>query len=263
MNAGTPGALYLVPNTLDFGARTGIPSLQQVLPQGVIEIAARLPYWVAENAKTTRAFLKRVDAVVPLAQPLQAIEIRELPRPPKGGGRAVAAPSPTDDWTSLLAPAQHGRDIGLISEAGLPGVADPGAALVEAAHRAGLRVVALPGPSSLLLALAASGLNGQSFAFVGYLPVDANDRGARIRELEALSRRERQTQLMIETPYRNAALLSALLAHLAMSTRVAVSCGLTLDAGFSRTDTVSGWKAAPAALPDDVPAVFSLLAAPR
>ncbi|HEY9067892.1 MAG TPA: SAM-dependent methyltransferase [Burkholderiaceae bacterium] len=263
MSADAPGTLYLVPNTLDFGAKTGVPPLQHVLPLGVIEIAARLPHWIAENAKTTRAFLKRVDAIVPLAQPLQAIEIRELPRPAKGGGRAVATPPPADDWTSLLAPVRQGRDIGLISEAGLPGVADPGAALVEAAHRSGVRVVALPGPSSLLLALAASGLNGQSFAFAGYLPVDANERGARIRELEALSRRERQTQLMIETPYRNAALLSALLAHLASGTRVAVSCGLTLDGGFSRTDTVAGWKAVPAPLPDDVPAVFSLLAAAR
>lgn len=263
MSASTPGALYLVPNTLDFGAKTGVPPLQQVLPLGVIEIAARLPHWVAENAKTTRAFLKRVDAVVPLTRPLQAIEIRELPRASKGGRSAAAVPT-TDEWATLLAPAQRqGCDIGLISEAGLPGVADPGAALVEAAHRAGIRVVALPGPTSLLLALAASGLNGQSFAFVGYLPVDADERGARIRELETLSRREQQTQLMIETPYRNAALLSALLAHLAANTRLAVSCGLTLDGGFSRTDTVAGWKAAPVALPDDVPAVFSLLATTR
>ena len=258
MNAAQRGSLYLVPNTLDFGAKSGIPSLQQILPLGVIEIAARLPHWVAENAKTTRAFLKRVDAIVALAQPLQAIDIRELPRPPKGRG---AAASSTDEWSMLLAPALRGEDVGLISEAGLPAVADPGAGLVAAAHRAGLRVVALPGPSSLLLALAASGLNGQSFAFVGYLPVDAAERGARIRELENLSRRERQTQLMIETPYRNEALLAALLAHLGSSTRVAVSCGLTLDNAFSRMDTVAGWRAVPMPLPADLPVVFSLLAA--
>ena len=257
MSSAPRGSLYLVPNTLDFGAKRGIPPVQQVLPLGVIEIAARLPHWVAENAKTTRAFLKRVDAVVALAQPLQAVDIRELPRPPKG--RAPAAS--VDEWSALLAPALRGEDIGLISEAGLPAVADPGAALVDAAHRAGLRVVALPGPSSLLLALAASGLNGQSFAFVGYLPVDAAERGTRIRELEAQSRRERQTQLMIETPYRNEALLAALLAHLGGNTRLAVSCGLTLDNAFSRTDSVAGWKAAPTALPADLPVVFSLLAA--
>jgi 16S rRNA (cytidine1402-2'-O)-methyltransferase len=257
MSAAPRGSLYLVPNTLDFGAKSGIPALQQVLPLGVIEIAARLPHWVAENAKTTRAFLKRVDAVVALAVPLQSIDIRELPRPAKG---RAAPPSSADEWPLLLAPALGGEDIGLISEAGLPAVADPGAALVEAAHRAGVRVVALPGPSSLLLALAASGLNGQSFAFVGYLPVEAAERGARIRELEALSRRARQTQLMIETPYRNEALLAALLAYLADTTRLAVSCGLTLDDAFSRTDSVAGWKAAPTRLPADLPVVFCFLA---
>ncbi len=249
------GELVLVPNTLDFGAPGAVPDLQDVLPLGVIRRAATLQHWVAENAKTTRAFLKRVDAVVPLAQPLQTIAIVELPRPQKGT-RNAAAPN----LETLLAPALQGHDIGLISEAGLPAVADPGAALVQAAHAAGITVLALPGPSSLLLALAASGLNGQSFAFVGYLPVEANERGARIRELEALSRRAGQTQLMIETPYRNEALLAALLAHLQGGTRVSVSCGLTLASGFTRTDTVERWKARPASLPADVPVVFSLLA---
>jgi 16S rRNA (cytidine1402-2'-O)-methyltransferase len=252
------GTLYLVPNTLDFGARSGVPPLQQVLPQSVIERAAQLSHWVAENAKTTRAFLKRVDAIAPLARPLQSIDIRELPRPPKG--RTEAPTAGDGEWTALLAPVLKGEDVGLISEAGLPAVADPGARLVEAAHRAGIRVVPLPGPSALLLALAASGLNGQSFAFVGYLPVDAAERAARIRALEALSRREGQTQLMIETPYRNAALLGALLANLAGGTRLSVSCGLTLDDGFTRSDGVAQWKAAPTALPDDLPAVFALLA---
>jgi 16S rRNA (cytidine1402-2'-O)-methyltransferase len=249
------GELVLVPNTLDFGAPGPVPDLQDVLPLGVIRRAAALQHWVAESAKTTRAFLKRVDAVVPLAQPLQTISIVELPRPQKGV-RNAAAPN----LEALLAPALQGQDVGLISEAGLPAVADPGAALVQAAHQAGIIVVALPGPSSLLLALAASGLNGQSFAFVGYLPVDANERGTRIRELEALSRRAGQTQLMIETPYRNEALMAALLAHLQGSTRVSVSCGLTLPSGFTRTDTVDRWKAKPASLPADLPVVFSLLA---
>lgn len=249
------GELVLVPNTLDFGAPGAVPELQDVLPLGVIRRAAALQHWVAENAKTTRAFLKRVDAVVPLARALQAISIVELPRPQKGA-RNAAAPN----LEALLAPAMQGHDIGLVSEAGLPAVADPGAALVQAAHVAGITVLALPGPSSLLLALAASGLNGQSFAFVGYLPVEANERGARIRELEALSRRAGQTQLMIETPYRNEALLAALLAHLQGGTRVSVSCGLTLASAFTRTDTVDRWKAKPASLAADVPVVFSLLA---
>ena len=255
MSAST-GSLYLVPNTLDFGTAAEANPIDDVLPASVIRTAARLTHWVAENAKTTRAFLKRVDAVMALSQPLQTLAIVELPRPPKGSHSAPAA-----DLGALLAPARQGHDIGLISEAGLPAVADPGAALVQAAHAAGIRVVAMSGPNSLVLALAASGLNGQSFAFVGYLPVDAAARSTRIRELEALSRRAVQTQLMIETPYRNEALLGALLASLQAGTRVSVSCGLTLPNGFTRTDDVRGWKARPTALPNDVPVVFSLLAA--
>ncbi len=255
------GALYLVPNTLDFATPGEPPDLRDVLPLGVIRHAARLRHWVAENAKTTRAFLKRVDAVVALGQPLQALSIIELPRPRKG----VAHPASQDAngldaLRSLLAPALAGHDIGLISEAGLPAIADPGAALVQAAHALVIEVIALPGPSSLLLALAASGLNGQSFAFVGYLPVEAQQRIARLRELEALSRRLGQTQLMIETPYRNAALLDALLAHLNPATRLSVSSGLTLAGGFTHTASVAAWRANPRTLAADVPAVFALLA---
>jgi len=254
-NAGAHGALILVPNTLDFGIAGEPPPLQDVLPAAVIRTAARLTHWVAENAKTTRAFLKRVDAIEPLAQPLQSITITELPRAPKGQRSAAAI-----DLAPLLAPALQGTDLGLISEAGLPAVADPGAALVQAAHAAAIRVVVLPGPSSLLLALAASGLNGQSFAFVGYLPIDAPERAARIRELEALSRRAQQTQLMIEAPYRNEALLGALTTHLQPSTRLSVSIGLTMPDATTRTDAVQAWRARPSRLPGDVPAVFSLLA---
>lgn len=253
------GTLYLVPNTLDFGidAPSGLPPLSDVLPLAVIQTAARLPCWAAENAKTTRAFLKRVDAIVPLALPLQSIDISELPRPPKGS-KAAALPSGALD--ALLKPALEGRDMGLISEAGIPAVADPGAALVEAAHAHGIQVVPMSGPSSLLLALAASGLNGQSFAFVGYLPVDPGERAARIRELEALSRRARQTQILIETPYRNEAMLSALVATLGPTTKLSVSCGLTVAGGWTRSGAVSAWRAKPASLPKDVPAVFCFLA---
>jgi 16S rRNA (cytidine1402-2'-O)-methyltransferase len=249
------GRLYLVPNTLDFGTPDA-GDLQEVLPLGVIRLAAGLTHWVAENAKTTRAFLKRVDAVVPLSQPLQAIHIAELPRTQKGGKTGAAEPV-----DRLLDPLLQSHDLGLISEAGLPAVADPGAALVQAAHAQGIIVVPLSGPSSLMLALAASGLNGQSFTFVGYLPVESAERTARIRELEALSRRAGQTQLIIETPYRNEALFAALLAALSPQTRVSVSCGLTLAAGWTRTDAVAAWRKRPASLPNDVPAVFALLAA--
>ena len=256
------GVLFLVPNALDFGVvdpagqgANPARALDEVLPLGVIRRAANLTHWVAENAKTTRAFLKRVNDIVPLATALQSIQIVELPRGNKG-----AAPPSSAAHDALLAPALAGSDIGLISEAGLPAVADPGAALVQAAHRLNIRVDVLSGPNSLVMALAASGLNGQSFAFVGYLPVEAPARQARIRELESLSRRAQQTQLMIETPYRNAALLDALLATLSASTRLSISCGLTLDRGWNRTDTVSGWKSSPPAIPTDTPAVFSLLA---
>lgn len=249
------GRLLLVPSPLDFGVASGTPGdLGDALPLGVIRQAARLRHWIAENARTTRGFLKRVDAVEPLGCPLQEIRIVELPRPPKG--RAAAEP----DVANLLAPALAGSDLGLISEAGLPAVADPGAAVVKAAHAAGIEVVALPGASALLLALAASGLNGQSFAFVGYLPTDARERAARIRELEGLSRRSGQTQLLIETPYRNPAMLAALLQALSATTRLAVSCAVTLPDGFTRSDTVAGWTARPSTLPADRPAVFAFLA---
>lgn len=255
------GTLYLVPNALDVGVSTSHPpaALDEVLPLGVIRTAAALGHWVCETAKTTRAFLKRVDAIVPLAAPIQSISLQELPRPAKGS--APSLPPTHDRWLGLLGPALAGHDLGLLSDAGLPAVADPGAGLVQAAHRQGIRVVALPGPSSLLLALAASGLQGQSFAFVGYLPVEPAARTARIRDLEATSRRLGQTQLMIETPYRNPALLAALLAALAPTTRLAVSCGLTLAEGFNRSDLVAGWRQRTTALPADVPAVFSLLGA--
>lgn len=253
------GRLILIPNTLDFGVDGAAVDLHEVLPLEVIRTASRLTHWVAENAKTTRAFLKRVDAIAPLAQPLQSLSIVEMPRPAKGRAPADQA-SGNNAWPALLAPARAGHDIGLISEAGLPAIADPGALLVAAAHAEGIKVVPLSGPSSLLLALSASGLNGQSFAFVGYLPVDAAARSSRMRELEALSRRLGQTQLMIETPYRNQALLDALMAGLQPQTRLSVSCGLTLASGWTRTCTVAQWRAKPQTMPDKVPAVYALLA---
>lgn len=254
------GRLYLMPNTLDFGVEGASVDLQDVLPRHAIEVAARLTHWAAENAKTTRAFLKRVDAIAPLARPLQELTITELPRAPKGRAEPAAqAGAQGSAWHALLAPALAGHDLGLISEAGLPAIADPGALLVGAAHAAGIEVVPLSGPSSLLMALAASGLNGQSFAFVGYLPVEATARTVRIRELEALSARHQQTQLMIETPYRNGALLQALLAVLKPQTRLSISCGLTLAQGWTRSMTVAQWRSAGATLPDKIPAVFGLL----
>ncbi|UUX96783.1 SAM-dependent methyltransferase [Aquabacterium sp. J223] len=254
MTSTAQGRLLLVPNTLDLG---GAPQpLDEVLPDGVLRLAAGLTHWVVENAKSARALLNRIAARHPLALPLQALDIRELPRPPKGPPAAAAAA----DLGPLLAPALAGHDVGLLSEAGLPAVADPGADLVAEAHRRGIVVQAMSGPSSLMLALCASGLNGQSFAFVGYLPQAPDARLQRLRELQAASRQHRQTQLFIETPYRNAALLQAALQALDGRTRLSVSVGLTLPGGWTRTDTVDGWRTRPAALPERVPAVFALLA---
>ncbi len=251
------GTLWLVPNALDHGT-SNPPPLDLTLPRGAIERSAVLTHWVVENAKTARAFLKRVQALQPLAQPLQAIDIRELPRSPKDGRAAVDETA----WRELLAPALAGHDIGLLSEAGLPAVADPGSALVAQAHAIGLDVVPLAGPSAITLALAASGLHGQSFAFVGYLPTEAAARATRVRALEALSRRERQTQVAIETPYRNAALMAALLEVLQPDTRLAVACGVTLPQGWCRMATVAQWQQAPPRFePKDLPAVFLWLAA--
>jgi 16S rRNA (cytidine1402-2'-O)-methyltransferase len=247
-----PGRLLLVPNALDLGGEPA--DLADVLPHGVLRAAAGLRHWVAENAKTTRAFLKRVDALVPLQQPLQALDSRARPRPPPG--RAAAAPQDDDAWRALLAPAVGGEDVGLISEAGLPAVADPGSGLVAAAHALQVPVLPLAGPSSLLLALAASGLNGQCFAFVGYLPQDDAARAARLRELEARSRREAQTQIVIETPYRNEALLRALLEQLAPATRLAIAHGVTMPGGWCRTRCIGDWRRAAPTLDRRLPTVF-------
>ena len=248
--------IWLVPNTLDLGAETETP-IDAAIPAGTLRRAAALTHWVVEDAKTARAFLKRVATVFPLAQPLQSIDIREMPRPPKDGR---AAPDDAQ-WHALLRPALAGVDLGVLSEAGLPCVADPGARLVAAAQASGISVVPLAGATSLMLALAASGLHGQSFAFAGYLPTEPRERSTRIRDLEARSRHEGQTQIAIETPYRNAALAAALLDSLQPGTRLCVACGLTLPGGWCRTRTVAQWRQAPPSFDDRrLPAVFLWLA---
>jgi 16S rRNA (cytidine1402-2'-O)-methyltransferase len=251
----THGKLYLVPAPLDFGCDTQAP-LQDALPLGTIQAAAGITHWICENAKSARAYLKRIDAVAPLAAPLQAQDIRELPREVhKKGDHAGQF-----DARPLLAAALEGHDVGLLSEAGMPAVADPGSSVARAAHDLGIAVVPLTGPVSLLLALAASGLNGQNFAFVGYLPQDAGERQVRIRELEALALKTGQTQLFIETPYRNAALLQALVQTLQHNTRLAVARGLTLASAHVRSETVKSWraKAQPGTLDERLPAVFAI-----
>ncbi len=251
MTETSKGRLFLVPAPLDFGCDVQTP-VQDVMPLATLQLAATLSCWICENAKSTRAYLKRVNEVQPLQQPVQLLQIQELPREvhKKGdhGGNFDAKP--------LLQPALEGRDIGLVSEAGMPAIADPGSSVVRAAHDLGLQVLPLVGPMSLMLALAASGLNGQNFAFVGYLPQDGGERSQRVRELESLALKTGQTQIFIETPYRNTALLQALLQTLQGNTRLALSCGLTMGAGWSRSAQVSAWKRDKPAAPLALPTVF-------
>ena len=255
--ANTLGSLYLVPAPLDFGC-TSQAALSDSLPATTLTTAARLTHWVCENAKSTRAYLKRIEALYPLAQPLQAQHITELPREAHKKGDHGNKGSAVFDARSLLAPALAGHDIGLVSEAGMPAVADPGSSVVRAAHDMGLNVVPLVGPVSLLLALAASGLNGQNFAFVGYLPQDTAERAQRIRALESLALQSGQTQLFIETPYRNAALLQALLHSLGPNTRLALASGLTLAEARIQSMAVRQWLQQPQAPDKHTPVVFAL-----
>lgn len=255
------GRLVLVPNALDHGGDGPAADLRQVLPLAVIERAATLIDWVVEDAKSARAFVRRVGEVTPLRVPVQAMSIHTLPRAPKGMASPPAHPGAADDPLDVLLRATtEGRDVGLLSDAGLVGVADPGAALVARAHRLGVVVDVLPGASALTLALAASGLNGQQFAFVGYVPSQEGERARVVRELEARSRQLRQTQMLIEAPYRNDALMDALLRVLSPTTRLSVSCGLTMPGGWSRTQTVDAWRTAPPRFAPHLPAVFAFLA---
>lgn len=247
------GILYLIPNTLGQADAALHDPLAQIIPADVLATTARLDYFIAESAKTTRAFLKLVSSSHPLAKPLQEIRIAEL-----NVNTGVSA------LPALLAPLLAGQDAGLISEAGVPAVADPGANLVCLAHARGITVKPLVGPSSLLLAVMASGLNGQSFAFNGYLPIDASQRAKRIKELENRSRQEKQTQLFIETPYRNGTLLEALTTTCQSNTLVCIATGLTLTSESIKTQAVAKWKndLASGKAPDfhKKPTVFLLLA---
>ena len=247
------GALYLVPTPLDFGCPQA-NGLNQVLPERTMRVAARLKYWICENAKSTRAFLSRVGGEYALETPLREQSLTELPRAvhKKGDHRPGQF-----DARALLAPALDGHPMGLISEAGMPAIADPGASVVAAAHILGLEVIPLVGPVSPLLALAASGLNGQNFAFLGYLPQDAESLANRIRTLEQHALRTGQTQLVIETPYRNESLWAALVRTLQPPTRLAFARSLTLDDAHCRCAPVAHWRKAPGGPANGAPAVFA------
>ena len=247
------GQLYLVPAPLDFGCQQQA-ALRDVMPNGTLEQAARLRYWICENAKSTRAYLKRLGAQIPLGCALQDLIIQELPRAvhKKGDHRGEF------DARPLLQAALLGHDMGLVSEAGMPAVADPGSSVVRAAHDLALSVHTLVGPVSPLLALASSGLNGQNFAFVGYLPQEPAARGRRAQELEKLALGSGQTQLFIEVPYRNAAMLQTLLKVLAPATRLAISSALTMEQACTRSASVAAWRDRAWALDNSVPAVFAI-----
>jgi len=213
--------LYLIPVPL------GPVNPDACLPPDTLAVARRLEHFVVERAKTARAHLKAMGH----PQPIQALHLEELNEH-----------TPPTAIEALLAPLEAGHDVGLLSEAGCPAVADPGAALVLAAHRARIPVVPLIGPSSILLALMGSGLGGQRFAFHGYLPAREPERSHKIRELEKTARREKATQLFIETPYRSAALLDALAATLAPQTFVSVGADLSLPGQLLRTRSAAAWR---------------------
>lgn len=233
------GKLFLIPVTL------GESELGAVIPQEVQQCVRRLEHFIAENPKSARAYLKQIGT----AKPLQELHIA-----------ALNEHTPDAAIAGLAAPLLAGHDVGVMSEAGCPGIADPGAKLVRYAHQRAIRVVPLVGPSSVLLALMASGLNGQSFAFHGYLPVADAERESALRDLEKQSRRLKQTQIFIETPYRNQKLLHSILGVCAGATLLCVAADITLAAEDIRTKTVAAWKKSPPQL-DRRPALFLLLAA--
>lgn len=243
MSATQPGILYLVPTPL------GETACDLVLPLPVLQQVAALDYLIAENAKSARAFLKGVHAVSPLRLPLQEIEIAKLDVTTKAA-----------ELPALLEPLLNGRDAGLVSEAGAPAVADPGAVLVALAHRFGVTVRPLTGPSSVLLALMASGLNGQRFAFHGYLPVEPQARHKELQRLERESKAARQTQIFIETPYRNGAMLDSCIAGLSGSTRLCVACQLTTPSERIVSLPVADWKKHAGLDLKGRPSIFLLLA---
>ena len=237
------GTIYCLPNLISDG------TLEAAIPPAVRSRAAGIRFFLVEAAKNARAYLKLLGHPGPIAD----LRIEEIGHDPD--------PAQIDRW---LAPVLAGEDAAIVSESGCPGIADPGAQIVARAQEKGLRVVPWVGPSSILMTLMASGLDGQRFRFLGYLPVHADERAQAIRELEAQSRRS-ETQLFIETPYRNGAMFESLIAALAPDTRLTVATDVTGAHESIRTMTVRAWAALPPetrSLPK-LPTVFALLAAPR
>lgn len=228
-------ALYLIPVTL------GDTPVSQVLPDYNREIILQIKYFIVEDVRSARRFLKKVD---------KSINIDSLTF------FSIGKHASPDDYVSYLKPLEQGFSMGVISEAGCPAVADPGADVVAIAQRKGLRVIPLVGPSSIILSVMASGFNGQSFAFNGYLPIDAAERARKIRMLEQRVYAEHQTQIFIETPYRNAKLFAEILQVCRPQTKLCIAAGITCADEYIRTYSVQDWKRK--TLPDisKIPAIF-------
>lgn len=215
------GTLYLVPNTL------GNPDTSATIPSGIARLVDAIDVFIVEDLRNARRYLKLLNR----KREIDRITFHELNKH-----------TPAELIPSFLEQANTGKDTAILSEAGVPGVADPGADVVRMAHDKGIRVVPLTGPSSILLSLMASGLNGQSFCFHGYLPIQRTERIGKIREIEQLALRKNETQLFMEAPYRNDALLTDILQHCNPSTRLCIAADITLDSEFIQARTVAEWK---------------------
>ena len=228
-------ALYLIPVTL------GETPVSQVLPAYNRDVILGIRHFIVENVRSARRFLRLVDHEFPIDD---------------STFYEMGKHAQTDQFASYLKPLQQGFPVGVISEAGCPAVADPGAEVVAMAQHKGFRVIPLVGPSSMIMAVMASGLNGQSFAFNGYLPVDEADRAKKLKALESRAWNESQTQLLIETPYRNRKMFDTILRTLRPQTRLCVAAGITTSDEYIRTHTVQEWKRIQ--LPDlsKIPAIF-------
>jgi len=214
------GVLYLIPSPL------GDNDPKEVIPATVMELASTLKHFVVEEVRTARRYLSKIG----LKGRIDSLEFYELNEHTK--------PQEVEAYIKILL---SGESMGLISEAGLPAVADPGSLLVELAHNNGIEVKPMVGPSSLMMALMASGMNGQSFAFTGYLPVKPEERRARIKHLEKLSLTQHQTQIIIETPYRNNSLLGDMLLACSPKTRLCIAAEISLEGAFIKTKTIEQW----------------------
>lgn len=215
------GSLYLIPTTL------GEQNPLQVLPEHTIRIIEQTQYFIVENEKNARRFIKKVCPEKVQAD-LKIVTLNKRTNP--------------TDYLSFLAPIQDGHSIGIITDAGAPGIADPGAEIVALAHQKNITVHPLVGPSSILLAVMASGMNGQSFAFNGYLPIDKNERKKAIKELENRAKHLNQTQVFMETPYRNDALMENLMQYGNDTTLLTIACDITLESEFIKTQSIADWK---------------------